>query len=104
MFSWKTPRALLAAVLALLRPPQRRLLHPALHRLLHLLQGARTARAVSDLLTVAVHLQLEPAEMEQVRAEAVLALARVPSGSASPKSSRSKNRTARSTTKPRRPR
>lgn len=114
MSYWKAPRALLAAALLHLqhlrrhlphplhRPP--RPAHPQPHPLLHLLlprlQEARTARAVAELLAVAAHFPLEATDREQVRAAAMLALARSPSGSASPKSSRSRRKTARSTRTP----
>lgn len=114
MYSWKTPRALLAAALQhlqrLLPHPLRRhqrpvqhLPHPLLHLLLPRLQEARTARAVVELLQLAAHFPLGPMDRAVVMAGAMAALARNPSGSASPKNSRSRTRTARSIrTRPRR--
>lgn len=110
MYSWKAPRALLAALRHLQRllphPLRRQPLpahpHPLVHLLLPRLQGARTIRAVAESLAVAAHFPLEATDREQVRAAAMLALSRSPSGSVSPRNSRSRRKTARSTRTPRR--
>lgn len=119
MYFWKAPLATLAAQVRRLLLPRRqpqqqqqqqhRHRHPVLppHPVLRLLQPrlkeARTVRAVQELLAVAVHLPLGPAEREKLVAEAMETLARLPSGIVSPRSSRSKSPTARSTkTRPQR--
>lgn len=113
MYFWKAPLATLAAQVRRLllprRQPQQQHRHPVLppHPVLRLLlprlKEARTVRAVQELLAVAVHLPLGPAERERLVAEAMETLARLPSGIAFPRSSKSKSPTARSTkTRPQR--
>lgn len=103
MFSWKKLPAPLVALLLrlhLLQPPlpQARPPHPVLRPLLHLLQTARTTRAVGELLAVAVHYPLAMTEREALLMAATAAVQRVPSGIAFQKSSRSKRKMAHSTT------
>lgn len=96
MFSWMRRPA--PPVVELPQPPAQEppdLKH--LEPLLRQLKVARSPRTVRELLQVAAHYPLDKAERAMVLEVAMEALAKVPSGSAYPRSSRSRNQTARST-------